>query len=48
MNWPEYQVPKAGIATSFFALIVVGGAETSIRGICILVAGIASRSTSRH
>ncbi|HEM2826056.1 TPA: hypothetical protein U0650_000984 [Streptococcus suis] len=48
MNWPEYQVPKAGIATSFFALIVVGGAENFISGICFMLAETASRSTSRH
>ncbi|NQK10854.1 hypothetical protein HO521_06955 [Streptococcus suis] len=48
MNWPEYQVPKVGIATSFFALIVVGGAGNYISGVCILVVGRASRSISRH
>ncbi|MBL6504876.1 hypothetical protein JNO64_09995 [Streptococcus suis] len=48
MNWPECQVQKAGIATSFFVLIVASVAGNSINVICSMLAGIASKYISRH
>ncbi|HEM4386854.1 TPA: hypothetical protein U1Z64_000677 [Streptococcus suis] len=37
-----------GIDTSFFALIVAGGAENFISGICFMLVAIASKSISRR
>ncbi|HEM4147768.1 hypothetical protein HO702_09350 [Streptococcus suis] len=48
MCYPEYQGPKVGIDTSFFALIVAGGAENFISGICFMLAETASKSIGRR
>ncbi|HEM3666901.1 TPA: hypothetical protein U1C81_000633 [Streptococcus suis] len=37
-----------GIDTSFFALIVAGGAENFISGICFMLAETASKSIGRR